>query len=96
MICFPQVLFAGAILPVPVMADAGRLISWFMTDRWAFEALGRSVSGSTTSSRDGGSPLGEATLAEYGTSFSGPVTESWLMLAGSAPSPRADVLGART
>ena len=40
MACFPQVLFVGAILPVPAMAAVGRWISYAMTNRWAFEALG--------------------------------------------------------
>jgi hypothetical protein len=41
MVCFPQVLFAGAIVPVPQMALPGRAISLGMATRWAFEALGR-------------------------------------------------------
>jgi hypothetical protein len=82
MICFPQVLFAGAILPLPTMASAGRVIAWFMTDKWGFEALGTSV-GLNELFANGNSPLGAPLLAEYGTSFSGPVTESWLMLASS-------------
>ena len=43
MVCFPQVLFVGAILPVPTMAVVGRWISYAMTNRWAFEALGHSL-----------------------------------------------------
>ena len=43
MACFPQVLFVGAILPVPVMAAFGKWISFAMTNRWAFEALGNSL-----------------------------------------------------
>jgi ABC-type multidrug transport system ATPase subunit len=43
MLCFPQVLFVGAILPVPTMAVVGRWISYAMTNRWAFEALGHSL-----------------------------------------------------
>jgi ABC-type multidrug transport system ATPase subunit len=83
MISFPQVLFAGAILPLPAMAAAGRVIAWFMTDKWGFEALGVSV-GLNELFANGNSPLGAPLLAEYGTTFSGPVTESWLMLAASA------------
>jgi ABC transport system ATP-binding/permease protein len=41
MLCFPQVLFAGAMVPVDVMTSAGRAISDVMSNRWAFEALGR-------------------------------------------------------
>jgi hypothetical protein len=43
MLCFPQVLFSGAILPVPIMATVGRLLSYPMSNRWTFEALGRGV-----------------------------------------------------
>lgn len=39
MLCFPAVLFAGAMVPVPVMATAGRAIAALMPDRWAFEAI---------------------------------------------------------
>jgi ABC-type multidrug transport system ATPase subunit len=83
MISFPQVLFAGAILPLPAMAGAGRMIAWFMTDKWGFEALGTSV-GLNDLFANGNSPLGPPLLTEYGSTFSGPVTESWLMLAASA------------
>ena len=43
MLCFPQVLFAGAIVPVPDMADPGRAISVGLANRWAFESLGRAL-----------------------------------------------------
>lgn len=41
MLCFPQVLFAGAMVPVNVMTSGGRAISDVMSNRWAFEAIGR-------------------------------------------------------
>jgi hypothetical protein len=41
MLCFPAVLFGGAVLPVHAMATAGQLISVVTPDRWAFESLGR-------------------------------------------------------
>ncbi|WP_052665382.1 ATP-binding cassette domain-containing protein [Nitriliruptor alkaliphilus] len=41
MLCFPQVLFAGAMVPVGVMTAGGRAISDVMSNRWAFEAIGR-------------------------------------------------------
>ena len=41
MLCFPAVLFSGAMVPNPVMAGAGRAISAAMYDRWAFEAIAR-------------------------------------------------------
>ncbi|MFL6240336.1 MAG: ATP-binding cassette domain-containing protein [Actinomycetes bacterium] len=51
MLCFPAVLFSGAMVPIPVMAGAGRAISAVMSDRWAFEAIARHlhVSALTTS-----------------------------------------------
>jgi hypothetical protein len=43
MLCFPQVLFAGAVVPVAEMALPGRAISLAMANRWSFEALGRAL-----------------------------------------------------
>jgi ABC-type multidrug transport system ATPase subunit/ABC-type multidrug transport system permease subunit len=81
MVCFPQVLFVGAILPVPVMAAVGRWISYAMTNRWAFEALGHSL-GVAGLWANGRSPLGHPLLASYGTTFDRPVAADWTVLAG--------------
>ena len=43
MLCFPAVLFSGAILPVHLMAGAGAGFSVVIPSRWAFEALGRDL-----------------------------------------------------
>jgi ABC transport system ATP-binding/permease protein len=43
MLCFPQVLFGGAIVPVDQMAAPGRLISLVLSNRHAFDALGRDL-----------------------------------------------------
>jgi ABC-type multidrug transport system ATPase subunit len=43
MLCFPQVLFAGAIVPVPDMAAPGQVMSAGLANRWAFESLGRAL-----------------------------------------------------
>lgn len=43
MLCFPQVLFGGAIVPVDEMATPGRLMSFGLSNRHAFEALGRGL-----------------------------------------------------
>jgi ABC-type multidrug transport system ATPase subunit len=80
MLCFPQVLFVGAILPVPVMAVAGRGLSYAMSNRWAFEALGHSLGVAGLWAR-GRSPLGPPLLASYGTTFSRPVAVDWAILA---------------
>lgn len=39
MLCFPAVLFAGAIVPVNAMAPIGRFLAAIVPDRWAFEAI---------------------------------------------------------
>lgn len=81
MMCFPQVLFVGAILPVPVMAVVGRWISYAMSNRWAFEGLGHSFDVNRLWA-GGGSPLGPPLLASYGSTFSHPVAADLLILAG--------------
>ncbi|MEV4119817.1 ATP-binding cassette domain-containing protein [Micromonospora sp. NPDC049645] len=81
MLCFPQVLFVGAILPVPAMARGGQWLSYAMSNRWAFEGLGHTA-GVERLWRDGGSPLGPPLLATYGDSFSRPVWVNWLVLGG--------------
>jgi ABC transport system ATP-binding/permease protein len=43
MLCFPQVLFGGAIVPVDDMATPGRWMSFGLANRHAFEALGRDL-----------------------------------------------------
>ena len=41
MLCFPAVLFSGAMVPVPVMTTTGVAMAAAMPDRWAFEAIAR-------------------------------------------------------
>ena len=43
MLCFPQVLFGGAIVPVDQMTTPGRLMSLVLSNRHAFDALGREL-----------------------------------------------------
>ncbi|MGW3859019.1 ATP-binding cassette domain-containing protein [Micromonospora arida] len=81
MLCFPQVLFVGAILPVPAMAAGGQWLSYAMSNRWAFEGLGHTA-GVERLWREGGSPLGPPLLATYRDSFSRPVWVDWLVLGG--------------
>ncbi|MFG2477483.1 ATP-binding cassette domain-containing protein [Streptomyces fagopyri] len=83
LLCFPQVLFSGAFVPVPRMTGAGEAISWAMTNRWAFEALGSGV-GLESLWRAGASPLGRPLLASYGDSFGHPAGRGRLVLAGFA------------
>ncbi|MGH4030336.1 ABC transporter permease [Actinomycetota bacterium Odt1-20B] len=82
LLCFPQVLFSGAFVPVPRMAAGGRWISVAMTNRWAFEALG-SGAGLEELWRGGGAE-GRALLASYGDSFGRPAWCGWVVLAGCA------------
>jgi hypothetical protein len=44
MLCFPAVLFAGAVLPIGDMAAAGRAISIFVPARWGYEAVQHDLS----------------------------------------------------
>jgi hypothetical protein len=70
LLCFPAVLFSGAVLPVDAMAGVGRAISLVTSDRWAFEALGRQLGIEGLLAHDG-SGHGQQLLAEHGGSFSG-------------------------
>ena len=65
MLCFPAVLFAGAILPVHLMAKAGAALSVMMPSRWAFEAIGHDL-GARRILAHGGSKLGPPLLASFG------------------------------
>ena len=81
LLCFPQVLFSGAFVPVPQMAWPGWALSWAMTNRWAFESLGSGI-GLNALWAHGRSPLGPPLLASYGDTFGGPTARGWLWLAG--------------
>ncbi len=75
MLCFPAVLFSGAILPVPQMAFVGRAISAVTPARWAFEAVGRTLD----LSQRGAGP-GADTLGQYGDAFTGGPASHWIVL----------------
>ena len=83
MLCFPAVLFSGAILPVPVMAPAGRWISAAMPDRWAFEAIGRDL-GLRELLADADGELGSALLVEFGDTWTLSHAAAWVTLVGFA------------
>jgi hypothetical protein len=70
MVCFPAVLFAGAMVPLHVMAGGGRAIATFMADRWAFEALARDLG------------VGGSGRAEASALGAHPVSYYWVVLAG--------------
>ncbi len=77
MLCFPQVLFAGAVVPVADMALPGRVLSLGMTNRWAFESLGRALRLDKLDTRMVG-------LAPYRDVFHGSPLMGWTVLMGSA------------
>lgn len=81
MLCFPAVLFSGAILPLDAMASAGRAISAIMPDRWAFEAIGHDL-GLRRIFAEGGSDLGPPLLAQYGDAGLRSSGFYWIVLGG--------------
>jgi ABC-type multidrug transport system ATPase subunit len=83
MLCFPAVLFAGAILPVPLMPSIGKILSYPMPTRWAFEGLAHDL-GLNHLFGAGGSKLGPPLLAQYSDSFSHAVWIDWAIMAGMA------------
>ena len=80
MLCFPAVLFSGAILPVNLMANAGAALSVAMPSRWAFEGIGHDL-GARRILAEGGSPLGRPLLASYGDAGTQSTGIYWLVLA---------------
>ena len=75
MLCFPQVLFAGAVVPSADMATPGRLLSLGLANRYAFEALGRGLRLDLLTST-------LPTMRAYGDTFSGTIADRRLVLAG--------------
>jgi ABC-type multidrug transport system ATPase subunit len=80
MLCFPAVLFSGAILPVNLMANAGAALSTVIPTRWAFEGIGHDL-GARRILAEGGSPLGPPLLESYGDAGTHPTGTYWLVLA---------------
>jgi hypothetical protein len=83
MLCFPAVLFSGAILPVHLMARFGATFSAVIPSRWAFEAMGHDL-GARHILAHGGSRLGPPLLASYGDAGTLSTGTYWLILAGFA------------
>lgn len=75
----PQVLFSGAIFPVPEMALPGRVIAAFVPLRWAFEGVGRVVD-LPAFYEASGSPIAQSLLLQYESSFSRDVWQNWVIL----------------
>jgi ABC-type multidrug transport system ATPase subunit len=72
MICFPQVLFAGAVVPVGQMAGVGVGLSLAMTTRWSFESIGRTLLPVP--------PDPAAPSSPYHAAFSGSPVAGWVAL----------------
>ena len=79
MLCFPAVLFYGAILPVHLMATAGAAFSTVIPSRWAFEAMGHDL-GVRRILAEGGSPLGPPLLDSYGDGATSSLATYWIVL----------------
>jgi ABC-type multidrug transport system ATPase subunit len=79
MLCFPAVLFSGAILPVHLMAAPGAAFSTVIPSRWAFEAIGHDI-GARRILSEGGSPLGPPLLDSYGAAGTEVTGAYWLVL----------------
>jgi ABC transport system ATP-binding/permease protein len=77
MLCFPQVLFAGAVVLVAGMAAPGRWLSLGLANRYSFEALGRALG---LDQFTGTLPA----MRAYGDTFAGTLAYRWLVLAGFA------------
>jgi ABC-type multidrug transport system ATPase subunit len=80
MLCFPAVLFSGAILPVHLMARAGAALSTVIPTRWTFEAIGHDF-GARRILAEGNSPLGPPLLDSYGDAGTQSTGTYWLILA---------------
>jgi len=83
MLCFPAVLFSGAILPVNLMAGPGAALSTVIPSRWAFEAIGHDL-GARQILGHGGSALGPPLLASYGQAGTQSTGTYWLILSAFA------------
>jgi ABC-type multidrug transport system ATPase subunit len=79
MLCFPAVLFSGAILPVHLMAGPGAALSAVIPSRWAFEGIGHDL-GARRILAEGGSRLGPPLLASYGDAGTQSTGTYWVIL----------------
>ncbi len=83
MLCFPAVLFSGAILPVHLMAGPGAALSVVIPSRWAFEGIGHDL-GARGILAEGGSNLGPPLLASYGDAGTQSTGTYWVILGAFA------------
>ena len=76
----PQVLFSGAIFPVPEMALPGRVISAIVPLRWGFEGVGHVIDLNAFYAASP-SPIAQSLLLQYESSFSRDIIQNWGILA---------------
>jgi ABC-type transport system involved in multi-copper enzyme maturation permease subunit len=76
----PQVLFGGALVAVPAMNIAGKVIAAVSPVRWSFEALGETVDLNTLFDIDT-SQIGAGLKIQYADSFTRDPLQNWLILA---------------
>ncbi len=79
MLCFPAVLFSGAIVAVRSMAVVGQAISAVVSDRWGFEAIASTLGLDAALGR---TAIGRQLAGEHGDAFAQPVLPHALVLAG--------------
>ncbi|MEM7140681.1 MAG: ATP-binding cassette domain-containing protein [Actinomycetota bacterium] len=77
MLCFPQVLFAGAVVPVSEMGWLGEAMSLPLAVRWGFEPVGRILDLGPAAAREAGT-------AGFVEAFTGSAAVGWLVLAALA------------
>jgi ABC-type multidrug transport system ATPase subunit len=70
MICFPQVLFAGVLVPYARMTAVGRVMSDGLVTRWGFEGIGHALGIERILGRHD----------PYASTFTAPLTDAWLVL----------------
>jgi ABC-type multidrug transport system ATPase subunit len=80
MLCFPAVLFAGAVLPVAAMGPGGRAVSIGVQARWAFEAVARELDVAALLRHD---RAGTSALAAHDGALTGGVLGHWIVLIAS-------------
>lgn len=75
MLCFPQVLFAGAVVPVSAMGTVSEAMSLPLAVRWGFEPLGRILDLAPVAAQQPGT-------AGFVDAFSGSPGVGWAVLCG--------------
>jgi ABC transport system ATP-binding/permease protein len=78
----PQVLFSGALFPVPTIALAGRIVSNITVVRWAFEANGNIAGLLDLWRSKQQDALAQGAIQQYQSTFENSLTGHWIILGG--------------